>query len=286
VRGAGVMLAFDVMRADLREALLDRAFRRGLVLLGAGERTIRFYPRYDTTPAAMEDALAMLRAAIADFAGDSATLDAATVRQSADGTTAAAPKIRVGMLDIPLDTIDTLTLSPADFDVYKQQLLAVEQERYGVPAYPADVLRAGRRPLIQYPLDTLEATMANPGAIAVALRDRVSGRIVGYALGSGLENHDEEGISSDPHLGDNNTFFLQAMATQPTVRNGVDLEHQLLETIRERAIAAGFVFLSTMIEERVRESGPAWLAGATVLERVDNYLRSGIAFAYVQAALT
>jgi 4-aminobutyrate aminotransferase-like enzyme len=284
VRGAGVMLAFDVVRADLREALLDRAFRRGLVLLGAGERTIRFYPRYDTTPAAMEDALAMLRAAIADFAGDSAAPDASvTARQSGDGAT--APKIRVGMLDIPLDTIDTLTLSPADFEVHKQQLLAVEQERYGVAAYPADVLRAGRRPLIQYPLETLEATMANPGAIAVALRDRVSGRIVGYALGSALENHDEEAISSDPHLGDNNTFFLQAMATLPTVRNGVDLEHQLLETIRERAMAAGFVFLSTMIEERVRESGPAWLVGATVLERVDNYLRSGIAFTYVQAAL-
>jgi hypothetical protein len=30
VRGAGVMLAFDVVRADLREALIDRAFRRGL----------------------------------------------------------------------------------------------------------------------------------------------------------------------------------------------------------------------------------------------------------------
>ena len=33
VRGAGVMLAFDVLRADWREALRDRAFRRGLLLL-------------------------------------------------------------------------------------------------------------------------------------------------------------------------------------------------------------------------------------------------------------
>ena len=49
VRGAGVMLAFDLVRADLRDALLDRAFRRGLILLAAGERTVRFYPRYDTT---------------------------------------------------------------------------------------------------------------------------------------------------------------------------------------------------------------------------------------------
>src|SRR6266545_5767852 len=36
VRGAGVMLGFDVQRTDLSVALLDRAFRRGLVLLPAG----------------------------------------------------------------------------------------------------------------------------------------------------------------------------------------------------------------------------------------------------------
>ncbi len=275
VRGAGVMLAFDLVRADLREALLDRAFRRGLVLLAAGERTVRFYPRYDTTPAAIDDALAILRAAIEDFAGGSIAPDPL-----------AAPKIRPGVLDIPLDTIETLTLSSADFETHKQQILTVEQERYGAAAYPADVLRAGRRPLVQFPLETLETTMANPRAIGIALRDRVSGRIVGYALGSALENHDEEGVGADPHFGDNNTFFLQAMATPPAVRNASELENHLLESIRDRAIEAGFVFLSTMIEERVRDTGPAWLAGAAVLERVDNYLRSGIAFAYLQAALT
>ena len=287
VRGAGVMLAFDVVRADLREALLDRAFRRGLVLLAAGERTVRFYPRYDTTPAAMDDALSMLRAAIEDFAGRGAALEpAAPARQSAEGATTAAPKIRVGMLDIPLDTIETLTLSPADFETYKQQILNVEQERYGAAAYPADVLRAGRRPLVQFPLETLETTMANARAIGIALRDRVSGRIVGYALGSALENHDEEGVGSDPHFGDNNTFFLQAMATQPAVRNASELENHLLESIRARAVEAGFEFLSTMIEERVRETGPPWLADAPLLERVENYLRSGIDFAYLQTPLT
>ncbi len=128
--------------------------------------------------------------------------------------------------------------------------------------------------------------MANPRAIGIALSDRVSGRIVGYALGSALENHDEEGVSSDPHVGDHNTFFLQAMATQPAVRNATELENHLLESMRDRAIEAGFEFLSTTIEERVRETGPPWLAGAAVLERLSNYLRSGIDFAYLQAALT
>jgi hypothetical protein len=287
VRGAGVMLAFDVVRGDLREALLDRAFRRGLVLLPAGERTVRFYPRYDTAVSAIDDALSILRAALEDFAGGSSAPDpAALARHSAEGATAAAPKIRVGLLDMPLETIETLTLGPAEFEANKLQILTVEQERYGAgAAYPSDVLRAGRRPLVQFPLETLEATMANPRAIGVALRDRVSGRLVGYALGSALENHDEEGVSADPHYGDNNTFFLQAMATQPTVRNAAELETHLLESIRNRAIAEGFVFLSTLIEDRVRLDGPPWLAGATVLERIDNYLRSGIEFVYLQAAL-
>src|SRR6058998_990433 len=48
VRGAGVMLGIEVMRADWCDTLRDRAFRRGLVLLPAGERALRFYPRYDT----------------------------------------------------------------------------------------------------------------------------------------------------------------------------------------------------------------------------------------------
>jgi len=274
VRGAGVMLAFDVVRADLREALLDRAFRRGLLLLGAGERTLRFYPRYDTTEAAIEDALSILRAAIEDFAGGSAAPDPL-----------AAPKIRVGAIDMPLETIETLTLSPAEFEASKQQILAVEQERYGEAAYPSDVLRAGRRPLVQFPLETLEATMANPRAIGVALRDRVSSRIVGYALGSALENHDEEGVGADPHYGDNNTFFLQALATQPAVRNAAELENHLLESIRDRAVAEGFVFLSTLIESRVRQDGPPWLAAAPVLDRIENHLRSGIEFVYVQATI-
>jgi 4-aminobutyrate aminotransferase-like enzyme len=274
VRGAGVMLAFDVVRADLRDALLDRAFRRGLILLPAGERAVRFYPRYDASPSSIDDALSILRAALQDFAGTGAA-----------PAVPAAPKIRVGSLDIPLETIDTLMLTPAEFEANKQQILAVEQDRYGSAPYPSDVLRVDGRPLVQFALATLEATMTNPHAIGVALRDRVSGRIIGYALGSALENHDEEGVSADPHYGDNNTFFLQALATQPAVRNTVELEHRLLESIRERAVTDGFAFLSTLIEDRVRMEGPPWVAGATVLERIENYLRTGIDFVYLQAPI-
>jgi L-lysine 6-transaminase len=275
VRGAGVMLGFDVQRTDLSEALLDRAFRRGLILLPAGERTLRFYPRYDTEPSAIDEALSILRLAIEDLVG---------------GRVAAEPspalKVRVGTLAIPLDTVELVELTPANFATHKLQILEVEQERYGAGAqYPPDVLRAGRRPLLQFPMETLETTMSNPRAIGLALRDRVSGRFVAYVLGSALENHDEEGVASDPHFGENNTFYLQALATLPTVQNANELENYLLDALRERARAAGFEYLSTLVEERLHETGPEWLRSAAILERIDNYLRSGLRFAYLQAAL-
>jgi hypothetical protein len=190
------------------------------------------------------------------------------------------------MLTIPLDTVEAVDLAPAAFEAYKLQVLAVEEERYGASsAYPADVRRLGPRPLLQFPLAALEATAANPRAIGIALRDRVSGRIVAYALGSALENHDEEGVASDPRLGENNTFYLQAMAASPSVQNASELENHLLDLLRDRTRAAGFEYLSTLIEERLLQTGPGWLRSAAVLQQIDNYLRSGLSFVYLQAPI-
>jgi 4-aminobutyrate aminotransferase-like enzyme len=296
VRGAGVMLAFDVLRADWCEALLDRAFRRGLVLLPAGERSVRFYPRYDTEPSAIDEALSILRLAIEDLAGRSVTPSAeapgasgAAVSKDASAALPALPvttlKTRVGTLEIPIETVEIVDLTPANFEANKVQILTVEHERYGEAEYPPNVLRSGPRPLLQLPVETLEATMTGPRAIGVAVRDRVSGRFVSYGLGSTLEQHDEEGVSSDPHFGENNTFYLQAMATLPTVQNGVEIDNLVLNALRERALAAGFEFMSTLIEDRLLETGPPWFRTATVLERIDNYLGSGSGFAYLQVPL-
>jgi L-lysine 6-transaminase len=275
VRGPGVMLAFDVQRADWRDALRDRAFRRGLILLPAGERVLRFYPRYDAEPSAIDEALAILRLALDDLVGG---------RVASEPT--AAVEIRVGTLAIPLDTLEVVELTPVAFETHKLLVLAVEQERYGATAkYPPDVLRAGRRPLLQFPLDTLETTASNARAVGIALRDRVSSRFVAYALGSSLEDHDEEGVQADPHFGENNTFYLQAMATSPTVQNDIELENFMLDSLRTRAIEAGFEFLSTLIEERLRHTSPPWFRDAALLIRIENYLQSGTSFAYLQVAL-
>ena len=273
-RGFGVMLAFDVVRADWSHALLDRAFRRGLVLLAAGERSVRFYPRYDMEPSAIDEALAILRLAIGDL-----------VRGRVVPENMPAPRLRVGTLEIPLDTIETVEIARDAFEAVKLQILAVEQERYGGASAAPEASPEGHRTLLQYPLEALESTAATARAIGVGLRDRVSGRFVGYALGSALEDHDEEGVASDPRFGENNTFYLQAMAVLPTVQNAVELENHLLDLVRGRAAAAGFEFLSTLIEDRVRETGPDWLRAATVLDRFENYLGSGMPFAYLQLPL-
>src|SRR3989475_6214805 len=139
--------------------------------------------------------------------------------------------------------------------------------------------------MLQFPLETLEATATNPRVIGIAARDRVSGRFVGYVLGSALENHDEEGVASDPRFGENNTFYLQALATLPTVQNSVELENYLLDSLRERAIAAGFEFLSTLIEDRVRETGPEGRRTPTVLKAPATNLAGGIPLPTLKARL-
>jgi 4-aminobutyrate aminotransferase-like enzyme len=273
VRGAGCLLAFDVVRPDWRDALRDRAFRRGLILLPAGERTLRFYPRYDMERHALGEALALLRGALDDLAGQ---------RPTAVGQ---GPELRVGTLEARPGTLDAVALTSGDASLLPQ-IAAVERERYGGPAhYPPDVLKAGVRPLLQYPLEALQTTLAAPRCCGVALRDRVSQKLVAYALGSALEDHDELGVREDPRYGEGDTVYLQAMAVSPQLRNQVEVESLVLDAFSARARELGFAGMSSLIEDRVREAGPAWLRGAEVLESVDDYLHSGIRFVYLRALL-
>jgi hypothetical protein len=192
----------------------------------------------------------------------------------------------MGTFDVPPGRIGILDLGPESFEALRSEIMAVERDRYGTSAqYPPDVLRHGRRPLLQYPESAIGATLANARSIGIALRDAATSRIVAYALGSPLENYDEEGVADDPRLGEGTTFYLQAMATRPSVGNAVELEVLLLDAVRERTLAAGYENLSTLIEARVRETGPAWLREASELRAIDDYLGSGIRFVYLQVKL-
>ena len=272
VRGAACLLAFDVVRPDWREWLRDRAFRHGLILLPAGERALRFYPRYDMQPYAIEEALTLLRRAVEDLVGGRASVQVPR-----------GPELRIGTLEARPATLQAVDLEE-DVSQLLPQAVAVEGERYGnLTHYPPEVLRAGRRPLLQYPAETLASTLANPRACGVALRDRVSQRLVAYALGSPLENHDEIGVREDPRYGENDTFYLQAMAVSPLLRNEAEVEAMVLNLLRERVQKLGYAAISTLIEARLMETGPRWMRDAAVLEVVDDYLQSGIRFVYLQA---
>lgn len=266
VRGAGCMLAFDVVRADWREWLRDRAFRHGLILLPAGERTLRFYPRFDMEPSAIEEALGILRHVVHELVSD--TVPSGPV---------AGPEVRIGTLDIPPQTLEVVDLNGPNARSLLPQVHAIEAEAYGA--------RDGHRALLQYPPDTLEATLGHLRSVGLGLRDRVSGRLVAYAMGSPLENHDELGVRDDPGFGDNTTIYLQAVAVSPALKNGPEVEALILDAFRARSEWLGYTVLSTVIEARHVETGPAWLKAATVVETIDNYLQSGVTFVYLRSSL-
>jgi 4-aminobutyrate aminotransferase-like enzyme len=278
LRGRGVLLGFDVIRADWRDWLRDAAFRRGLILLPAGEQTLRFYPRYDMNQRAIEEALVLLRRALEDLIG--------VGRREVDEVLGHGPERRPGPLEVPLATLVLEDLSNADAKVVIPQIMALEVECYGgVSQYPPGVLRLNQRPLLQYPPEVIASTLHQTRALCVGLRDRVSGRLIAYALGSPLENHDEMGVRDDPHFGVGDTLYLQAVAVSSSVKNRVEVEGVLLEGVKSGTTTAGFARLSSLIEARVLTTGPSWLRGAQVLATVPNYLESGIGFVYLGVSI-
>jgi hypothetical protein len=266
VRGAGCMLAFDVVRADWREWLRDRAFRHGLLLLPAGERTLRFYPRFDMERAAVEEALQLLRRAVTDLVG----------APSPTGVRS-GPELRVGTIDVPPGTLQVVDLNGPAAAQLLPQVHALEAEQYGP--------KEGRDPFLQYPPEILEATLGHARAVGIGLRDRVTDRLVAYAIGSPLENHNELGVREDPSFGDNDTLYLQALAVSPQLKNQAEVEGMILDAFRARAEWAGFTAISSLIEARVHETGPGWLRAATALEVADDYLKSGVKFVYLRARI-
>lgn len=64
VRGLGLLCAFDLPSAQMRDALIKQAFDSELLLLGSGEKTIRFRPILTVTRAELEEGLHRLEQAL------------------------------------------------------------------------------------------------------------------------------------------------------------------------------------------------------------------------------
>jgi L-lysine 6-transaminase len=61
VRGRGLMIAFDLPSANMRETFYRGLFERGVLALRGGERSIRFRPSLDITAHAIQSALQRIR---------------------------------------------------------------------------------------------------------------------------------------------------------------------------------------------------------------------------------
>ena len=274
---AGVMLGFDVARADWRDALRDRAFRRGLraaarrrahaaLLSALRHRALR--DRRGAGDPARGHRGPRRRATRLDRAGGPGD-PGRRARDSARGARGASSSPRP----------TSHALKPADPGRGDRALR---------------LRRASIRP-------TCCATGGGRCCSSRSRRSRPPWRtrarsgsrfatacpasVVAYALGSALENHDEEGVASDPHFGENNTFYLQAMATLPSVQNAVAVENHLLDAGARRAPAAGLrVPVDADRGARSPRRARRGCARRRVLQAVDNYLRSGIRFVYLQPA--
>ena len=65
-RGRGLMCAIDLPDTDTRNRVADRAYELGLMILGCGHRSLRFRPPLDITSPEIDEALGLIRKAIAE----------------------------------------------------------------------------------------------------------------------------------------------------------------------------------------------------------------------------
>jgi L-lysine 6-transaminase len=63
-RGLGLLCAIDLADGPTRDAVADRAYDLGMLILPCGERSLRFRPPLDVTVAEVEEALDVLRRAV------------------------------------------------------------------------------------------------------------------------------------------------------------------------------------------------------------------------------
>jgi L-lysine 6-transaminase len=71
-RGRGLMAAIDFPDTPTRDAVADRCYEAGMIILGCGHTGLRFRPPLDVTAAEIDEALGILRGAIARVSSSAA----------------------------------------------------------------------------------------------------------------------------------------------------------------------------------------------------------------------
>lgn len=66
-RGRGLLCAFDLRTGDERSALRSKAYEKGLVVLGSGERSLRFRPPLNISKAEIDEGVTILRQSLREM---------------------------------------------------------------------------------------------------------------------------------------------------------------------------------------------------------------------------
>lgn len=66
-RGKGLFCAMDLATAQERDQLKTKAYEEGLILIGCGDRSIRFRPPLNVTKEEINEGLSIIRKAIQEI---------------------------------------------------------------------------------------------------------------------------------------------------------------------------------------------------------------------------
>jgi len=69
-RGLGLFCAIDIDSKDRREILKTKAYDNGLILIGCGERTVRFRPPLNISKAEIDEGISIIRRCLKEIAND------------------------------------------------------------------------------------------------------------------------------------------------------------------------------------------------------------------------
>ncbi len=64
-RGRGLFCAFDIATADIRSKLLEKCYENGLIILGCGDKSVRFRPALTLTTDEMIEGITIIRTQLA-----------------------------------------------------------------------------------------------------------------------------------------------------------------------------------------------------------------------------
>ena len=68
VRGRGLFAAFDIADAARRSSFIERAYEQGLLILGCGEKSLRFRPTLDVSPQIIDEGMEIISKVLSTLA--------------------------------------------------------------------------------------------------------------------------------------------------------------------------------------------------------------------------